>query len=391
MEQKHLRTLAAGEVLFREGDPGNACFVVLSGAVDITRGASGLTVARLGAGEIVGELAVIDGEVRSATVTSAAPGTSVLVIDQAHFIYLVGHEPAFALAILETLSRRLRLQNLSTGHPGEASTTPPHVAVRQGSASRDPEKLVVEVAPRITLFSASGRSCNAVLLRGSSKNVLADTGLPTAKPVLMDCLGQVGLTPHDIDMVVLTHEHVDHVGCVSLFAGRSIIACHRLTASKIMQQDENAIRTKGFVDSRDAFKVDLWLTENTVIDLGDLRLTVLHTPGHTSGSISLYETRNRVLICGDTVLSGGHMGGIFASGSISDYLQSLEMLAALPARILIPGHGPPSSDPATDIAHAMATGRRLLSETLALSAALTTREGFNRMSDNTADLNKFYG
>lgn len=391
MEPKHLRTLAEGEVLFREGEPGNACFVVISGAVAVTRAGGDQALATLGPGEIVGELAVIDGEVRSATVTSAAPGTSVLVIDQAQFIYLVGHEPAFALAILETLSRRLRLKNTALDHPGQPASTSAQVSIRQGSVSRDPEKLVTKVAPGITLLSAAGRSCNAVLLRGASKNVLVDTGLPTAKSVLTDCLHQVGLTPHDIDMVVLTHEHVDHVGCASLFAGQSIIACHRLTASKIMQQDENAIRTRGFVESRDAFKVDLWLTENTVIDLGGLRLTVLHTPGHTSGSISLYETHNRVLITGDTVLSGGHMGGIFASGSISDYLQSLEILAALPARILIPGHGPPSTDPASDIAHAMATGERLLSETLALSSVLTTRAGFDRMSDNTRDLNKFYG
>jgi CRP/FNR family cyclic AMP-dependent transcriptional regulator len=68
----------------------------------------------LGKGEFFGEMAVIDGSARSATAISAAPKTRVMRINHARFVYLVSQQPAFALMVMDALSKRLRASNALT-------------------------------------------------------------------------------------------------------------------------------------------------------------------------------------------------------------------------------------------------------------------------------------
>ena len=73
-------------------------------------------------------------------------------------------------------------------------------------------------------------------------------------------------------------------------------------------------------------------------------------PGHTSGSICLYERSRALIVTGDTVLARGTLSVVTQNGSSGEHLESLERLASLRARLLLPGHGPLSDDPAADIA-----------------------------------------
>ncbi|MBF0332133.1 MAG: Crp/Fnr family transcriptional regulator [Alphaproteobacteria bacterium] len=105
------RTLAQGEVVFEEGAEGDEMFVVLDGRVDIVKRINGETtlLAQVVKGDFFGEMGVIEvASPRSATALAGQDGTRVLAIDQARFVYLVSHQPAFALAVMEALSRRLR-------------------------------------------------------------------------------------------------------------------------------------------------------------------------------------------------------------------------------------------------------------------------------------------
>ncbi|WP_315838079.1 Crp/Fnr family transcriptional regulator [Bradyrhizobium prioriisuperbiae] len=101
------------EVIFEEGSTGRDLYVVLDGKVDIVRGsgAARALVISLGKGEFFGEMAVIDGSARSATAIAAAPGTRVMRINHARFVYLVSQQPAFALMVMDALSKRLRASN----------------------------------------------------------------------------------------------------------------------------------------------------------------------------------------------------------------------------------------------------------------------------------------
>ncbi len=106
------RSMREGETIFRQGDAGEAAFVVESGAVEIRIG--DLTVARMGAGEVFGELALIDGAARSASAVCVETGT-LHRLDKAEFDFLRRNLRPAAYKILRvlavTVSERLRETN----------------------------------------------------------------------------------------------------------------------------------------------------------------------------------------------------------------------------------------------------------------------------------------
>lgn len=114
--EKCINEFDVGDVIFEEGSTGRELFVVLDGRIDIVKmnGASKTLIVTLGKGEFFGEMAVIDGSARSATAISSAPNTRVMRINHARFVYLVSQQPAFALMVMDALSKRLRASNALT-------------------------------------------------------------------------------------------------------------------------------------------------------------------------------------------------------------------------------------------------------------------------------------
>ncbi|MGY0571581.1 Crp/Fnr family transcriptional regulator [Bradyrhizobium sp. RDM12] len=111
--EKCINAFAVDEVIFEEGSTGRELFVVLDGEVEIVKldGARKTSIVKLGKGEFFGEMAVIDGSARSATAIASAPNTKVMRINHARFVYLVSQQPAFALMVMDALSKRLRASN----------------------------------------------------------------------------------------------------------------------------------------------------------------------------------------------------------------------------------------------------------------------------------------
>jgi len=101
---------AAGDVIFAEGDKGDAMYVVRTGEVTVERG--GRVMETLGGGDIFGEMALIDGAPRSAT-ARAKTDCEVAPINEKTFLFLVHETPFFAIAVMRTLAGRLRHMNES--------------------------------------------------------------------------------------------------------------------------------------------------------------------------------------------------------------------------------------------------------------------------------------
>lgn len=114
--EKCISAFAVDDVIFEEGSTGRELFVVLDGEVEIAKvdGARKTSIIKLGKGEFFGEMAVIDGSARSATAIASAPNTKVMRINHARFVYLVSQQPAFALMVMDALSKRLRASNAVT-------------------------------------------------------------------------------------------------------------------------------------------------------------------------------------------------------------------------------------------------------------------------------------
>lgn len=103
------RTFSSGEVLFREGEPGNETFLIREGYVRITKTDAGKTIelATRGPGEIIGEMALIDDKPRSATVTAKTP-VGVEIITKGDLKKMLASAPEPLVTILNQLLVRLR-------------------------------------------------------------------------------------------------------------------------------------------------------------------------------------------------------------------------------------------------------------------------------------------
>jgi len=366
---KFLKKYRCGEVIFTEGSIGQHMYVISDGRVDITTVASGHNelLRTLGKGEIFGEMALIDHLPRSASAIAAVDDTMVLEIDHALFVYLVGQQPTFALIILKALSLRLRAKSAEVFLPDEDMT---------GGSSLPPEgKNVGIVQLKDNIYQLRGK-CMSYLVKGTRKNLLIDTGLPWETEQLEKQLNSVGVTREDIHIVALTHEHLDHIGGVPAFSPRTVVAAHTLAANKIGMQDEFVMMSKAFRFNADAYHVDIHLHHGTNIDLGGCTLCALHAPGHSSGSICLYEPDRQLLFTGDTIFANGILGGIFPSGSISDYALTLRHLSSLRVRELYPGHGKVSLTPTEDFDKAIKASVNLVNDTRTLFNALDSKKEF---------------
>ncbi len=103
-------TIEPGHVLFNEGDEGEVMYAVVEGQVTLSRG--GTSVEEVGAGGILGELALIDHVNRSATATATVE-SKVVPVDKKAFMFLVQEHPTFALMVMNVMAERLRRANES--------------------------------------------------------------------------------------------------------------------------------------------------------------------------------------------------------------------------------------------------------------------------------------
>lgn len=97
--------LAAGDLIFKEGDSGNAMFAILEGRVEIVKADKVLIT--LEPGDVFGEMALIEHTPRSATAVAKTP-CRLVAINAKRFMYLVQHSPFFAIQMMQVLSERLR-------------------------------------------------------------------------------------------------------------------------------------------------------------------------------------------------------------------------------------------------------------------------------------------
>ena len=165
------------------------------------------------------------------------------------------------------------------------------------------------------------------LLRGRVP-LLIDAGVGTAAH--LDELAQHA--PDGPRHVIVTHVHGDHASGVEAIAARW--PATRFSKYSWPERDRK-------------YAVD-WhgVSDGHVLDAGDARVEVVHTPGHSPDHVALWEAESRTLFAGDLVVQGSTVV-IMASagGSLSQYLHSLQRAIDLaPARIL-PAHGPPIDDP----------------------------------------------
>jgi len=248
------------------------------------------------------------------------------------------------------------------------------VAGQRNHSKSEGSSKVTELKPGIYQFRGEKPGSHVYLIRGWDKNVLIDTGISSSFSRLVRCLRELGMNVKDIDLVILTHEHFDHIGAAAFFFKTAVIAAHRLAANKIELQDEFVTMTKYRNGASKPFYAHLWLEDSMLITLGNYELKVIHTPGHTSGCICIYELTQGLLFSGDTVFANGTLSEIATSGNISDYMDSVKRLTTLKITELYPGHGRISVTPEKDMKQAVIYARTLMEDSKVLFEAIAPRK-----------------
>lgn len=164
------------------------------------------------------------------------------------------------------------------------------------------------------------------------EDVIVDTGTGQNMDYILKSIKKAGKDVDELSLIVNTHNHYDHVGGNHYFNLK--VAMHANDAVALEKGDEDALLATMFGESIEKMKVDIKLEEGDKIH----DFEVLLTPGHTSGSICLYD--GETLISGDTVFSGGGFGRVDLGGDIHEMRKSLERLKKLDIEYLLPGHGP---------------------------------------------------
>ena len=178
---------------------------------------------------------------------------------------------------------------------------------------------------------------NTYVLR-EELTILIDPGLENyLEPRLKEMQGD-GIDPKDIDVIAITHLHPDHCGATAALkeVSGAKVALHPLQVDYLDIMAEESRKFLG-VGMAYKFNADIVLEER--LRLGSTELDVLHTPGHSPGSICFYAEDKKILICGDLVFEQGVGRTDLPFGNMDELRNSIETVSALDTELLLPGHG----------------------------------------------------
>ena len=180
-------------------------------------------------------------------------------------------------------------------------------------------------------------NCYIVGDETTGEGVLVDPGDEATRIALA-----VEKTQLDIARIILTHTHIDHVGAVATLVDE--YACPVLLhpeAEPMLQQVPTQAMMMG-VRFGKVPKVDGYIEDDEILEVGNLRLKALYTPGHAPGHLSFYEENEGFVLSGDALFAGSVGRVDLPGGSLDVLMRSIEeRLLPLPDKTrVLSGHGP---------------------------------------------------
>jgi hydroxyacylglutathione hydrolase len=197
----------------------------------------------------------------------------------------------------------------------------------------------MEIIENIHAFlwqSMTVNNCNAYLINGRNP-ILIDPGHVSLFAHVEKGLEALGMTVDDISLVICTHAHPDHLEGVQRFNRQSTQIAFHESAWKLIKQMGRFAGLQDRIDL-DAYAPDFFLREGA-LDVNGTELSIMHTPGHSPGSITLYLPVNRSLFTGDLIFHEGVGRTDLPGGDGAQLKASIQRLTGLDVETLLPGHG----------------------------------------------------
>ena len=188
----------------------------------------------------------------------------------------------------------------------------------------------------------------------SSKDLsFIDAGMIGKGDYKVNSIKNLGVQLEDIKRIIMTHTHMDHIGCLAEIQEQipwAELWMHTVEAEPLEQGDDRVVygmemfrgiceMQYGIKPGAFKFQVDRKLQGGENLEVGGMTWEVLHIPGHSPGSIGLYHGPQKILIPGDVVYADYAIGRFDLHGANGPELKdSLMRLAELEVEILLPGH-----------------------------------------------------
>lgn len=188
--------------------------------------------------------------------------------------------------------------------------------------------------------------CNVWHIRGNQSDALIDSGMG-----VVSLREQVPLVTQKKLIAIASHTHFDHIGCHHEFEHRCVHVAEAELLAKPTRKNTladpyvtddifTALPPEPYLSANYAVKsapATRVLEDGDVIDLGNRRLTVIHTPGHSPGGIALWEAASATLFSGDIVYDGPLIEDTYHADA-KDYYNSMTRLLDLPITTVHGGH-----------------------------------------------------
>jgi glyoxylase-like metal-dependent hydrolase (beta-lactamase superfamily II) len=170
--------------------------------------------------------------------------------------------------------------------------------------------------------------------------LLIDPGLERYLALRLKEMREDGIDPKEVDVILVTHLHPDHCGATAALkeVSGAQVALHPSQRAYLDRMAEEAPKFFG-MGIATKFVPDFVLGAR--LSIGTTDLEVIHTPGHSPCSISVYDADKKILICGDLVFEKGVGRTDLPFGDIEELKNSLEIVSELDTELLLPGHGAP--------------------------------------------------
>jgi hydroxyacylglutathione hydrolase len=182
---------------------------------------------------------------------------------------------------------------------------------------------------------------------------IVDAGLVGKGQYKMGAIRKMGIDPSAIKRVIMTHTHLDHIGCLAEIQQQipgAELWVQTLEAEQLEQGDERTVHGMemfrsmcemqfGIKPGDFTFQVQRKLEGGESLEIGGMTWDVIHIPGHSMGGIALYNRPQKILIPGDVVYADYAIGRFDLYGAdAAELKKSLFNLAELEVDILLPGH-----------------------------------------------------
>lgn len=187
---------------------------------------------------------------------------------------------------------------------------------------------------------------NVYLIDGGDEYLLIDIGYLDTVDEIIDLLREMDYSLARCRMIIATHADADHIQGLARAKEllKTKVAAHPSCVPLLESGDE--IATFARIDAQDIrldmppCKVDVTLNDGDLLEVGDRKLEVWHTPGHTQGQLAF--KMGQLLFVGDNIYKDGCVGVIDAhhGSSLPHFVQSLERILKDDSRFLLPSHGP---------------------------------------------------